>query len=129
MQQKYMEMQLLEQKIKQVQSQLHAITTQLFEIDATIGYVNEFKELKKGSETLVPLSNGIFFKTSLKENDTFIVNVGSGIAVNKTPEQLNEMLGKQKEELAEVQKRLLVHLERLGAQAQKTEEELAKLVQ
>ena len=129
MQQKYMEMQLLEQKIKQVQSQLHAITNQLFEIDATIGYVNEFKELKKGSETLVPLSNGIFFKTTLKENDSFIVNVGAGVAVNKTPEKLNEMLDKQKEELTDVQKRLLVHLERLGVQAQKTEEELAKLVQ
>lgn len=128
LQDKYMEMQMFEQRIKQVQTQLQSINNQAIEITATIANVNDFETMKSGSEALVPLNNGIFLKATLKENKEFIVNVGSGIAVKKTPEKLKEMLSKQKNELETVQGHLLKALEDLGVQAKNTEEELALLV-
>ena len=128
LQEKYMEMQMIEQRINQVQKQLQAISQQVTEIDSTIGNIDDFQTMKPGSEALVPLNNGIFLKTTLKENKEFIVNVGSGVAVNKSPDKLKGMLSKQKEELQTVNNHLMKALENLGVQAKNTEEELARLV-
>ena len=64
-QEMYMEFKMLDQYIKQLQSQLEMITHQLIELNATNNSLNEFDKLSAGKELFVPLSSGISISSPL----------------------------------------------------------------
>ena len=99
LQKKYLEFQLLDQQLKQTQKQ-----AQLLE---------ELKDVKPGSEILVPVSNGMFAKATLTDSHELIVNVGSGAAVPKTIEAAQQMLAKQLDEVQKVRVQLAELMQQL----------------
>lgn len=99
MQQKYMEMNYMKQHLEQYNKQLEMLDNQLAEIDLIMEGLKTISQTKPESELLVPISNGIFVKAKLIENDSFIVNVGSNITVEKDMEGTEDLLKKQKSEI------------------------------
>ena len=128
MQQKYMEMQMLEQQMQQVQKQLQMIEQQTLELDTTKDAIDELGKTKVGSETLVPISSGIFVKAEIKDNKKLTVNVGSGVAVENTIDEAKGLVDEQIKEINDFKKELTLNLEKLAAKAQEIQEELSKLV-
>jgi len=76
-QEMYMQFQMLDQNIKQLQRQFEMITNQLIELSVTSSSLDEFNKIDNGKEVFVPLSSGIFAKANIKDTSELLVNVGA----------------------------------------------------
>jgi prefoldin alpha subunit len=127
-QEMYMEYQMLEQGMRQMQKQLESVSQQMMEVAATRNSLDDFKKAKEGSEILVPINSGIFAKASLKSNSELLVNVGSGVVVTKDIESAKKLLEGQVEEMRKVQKKMMEEMERMAVKADSMEKELQKMM-
>jgi len=59
---KYVEMQLIGNKMKQLESQIETVRERLVRIREVENDLDELKNTKLGSEALVPISEGIFVR-------------------------------------------------------------------
>lgn len=124
-QQLYFEMQLIDQQMNQLQKQVALLDEKLREISIAIEGINEIKNAELGKELLVPITAGIFAKTSLKENKEFIVNVGAGVAVTKSADGAKKLLESQMLELVNYREQILNNTQILEKRAKEIEKEVA----
>ena len=96
---KYLEFQTLQQQTQKLNEHLEAIHGQMGELDISINAVKELNKTEVGKEVIVPIANGIFFKAEVKDNDKFIVNVGSDTTVERTANEIVGLLEMQQSKL------------------------------
>ena len=123
----YMQFQVLEQHIKQMQQQAAALNAQLLDLISTTHSLDELKNVKSGTEILVPISSGIYAKGEIKDNSHLIVNVGANITVSKNLDDTRKIVETQAEEMKELQKQALEELQILTNQAAIIEKEMNNL--
>lgn len=123
-QQRYIELQLIEQEIRNIQKQLQLVNNQIIELIFIRQSLDELGDVKIDSETLSPIASGIFIKSNIKDKDELIVNVGSNVAVKKTREEVKEMIEKQLNDIKIIQNELLINLQKLSIEADRIENEL-----
>lgn len=128
-QQKYMELQLLNNQMNQLQKQLQLLEQQAVEVEGVQQNLDEFKTVKPGSEIFVPLSSGIFAKAELKENSELLVNVGANTAVTKNVDDTKKLLSEQVGEIRKVQEELAHEFEKLANRAEQLQDELRQMVE
>lgn len=124
LQQKVLQFQMLQQQLEQVNQHLEMLTQQAAELDISINAVKEIGETKINNEILAPLAGGIFLKAELKENQKLIVNVGSGVTVEKTIPQVVELLQHQQVEISQKIVEADSVLQQLSSQAMKIYQEV-----
>ena len=124
LQQKYIEMQILDQQMKQIQQQIQLIESQLVEVENTKQALNDLQKTNAGSEILAPISNGIFLKATLADNQKLRVNVGSGTVVEKTIPEVISIIEEQEEEIKKAYGQLTAEIQKLSIKALAMEEEL-----
>lgn len=124
----YMEFKMLEQHIKQLQTQLEAVTQQLIELHSTSNSLEEFKKIIDGKEIFVPLSSGIFAKASIKDTSELLVNVGASVAVKKDVASTKKLIQNQIEEIKKIQKHMIDDLGKMTNHAMQLERQLQSLV-
>ncbi|MBW2983776.1 prefoldin subunit alpha [Candidatus Woesearchaeota archaeon] len=129
MQQKYMQLQLMQQQLKQLQQQIQQFEQQTAELNNLGQSLDDFKKLKPGTDTLVPISSGIFAKASLKDNEGLLVNVGANTIVKKSVSDTKKLVEKQTAEVKKLQKQMLEQLQKVAVAAESIEKELQKLVE
>ena len=100
MQHKYMEFQMFQKQVEQLNEHLETMNQQDTELDISINAIKELAQTKIDTEILAPIANGIFVKSKLIDNQTFIVNVGADTTVERVPLEVIALLQQQKEELA-----------------------------
>jgi prefoldin alpha subunit len=127
LQEKYIELQMLDQQMKQVQQQLRIIISQIAELDSVVIALDDLKKVKTGAEVLFPITNGIFVKGTLKENKEVSINVGSNIVVNKPIDQAKELIKRQLEEIRNLESQVRIDLQRLAVKAVELEKEVVEL--
>lgn len=127
-QQKYFELQLMNQQMNQLREQAAQLEKQMAENRKIQESLTEFSELKEGKEILAPLASGIFIKAQIQESANVLVNVGGNTVVPKDVGSAKELMKSQLEELNKVRDEILGHLETMQKEASKTEQELMKLV-
>jgi prefoldin alpha subunit len=127
LQEMYLNLQLLDQQIKQTQKQVQVLNNQLVELSMTKQSLDDLKEINKGTEILVPISSGIYSKAELKDNNELIVNVGSNVTVKKNIEETKKLVNDQIEELAKIQIQMNTELEKLISNATSIEKEINQL--
>lgn len=126
MQELYMEFQMLDQHIKQLQKQLEMITHQLIDMNMTSNSLDEFGTIKEGKEIFVPLSSGIFAKASIRDTSELLVNVGANVAIKKDIASTKKLIQNQIEEIKKIQKQMAEELDRLVEHAAQLEMQLQK---
>jgi prefoldin alpha subunit len=124
MQQKYMQFQFLQQQMEEINQHLELLNQNLAELDISINAVKEIENTKPDTEILAPIANGIFLKAELKDNQKMIVNVGSDITVEKTPQQVVVLLEEQKNMIIQKMSETEVLSQELNKQAMKIFEEV-----
>lgn len=97
---KYMEFQMLQKQVEQLNEHIGTMNQQDTELDISINAIQELAETKIDTEILAPIANGIFVQSKLIENQKFIVNVGADTTVERTSLEVVALLQQQKEELA-----------------------------
>ena len=120
----YMEFQVLEQQIKQLEKQNTMLNNQLMELMMTNQGLEDTKKIKEGTEILTPLSSGIYAKAQLKDSKNLIVNVGSSITVVKDINSAKKMIEDQIEEIKKLQENLVDQLQTQTTKAASLEQEI-----
>ncbi|RJQ15827.1 prefoldin subunit alpha [Candidatus Woesearchaeota archaeon] len=93
--QQFMEMQIAEKQMEQLQQYLENFDTQITNIQEMLVSLEEFEKATAGSKVLMPLHNGIFVEGLLGESKKIKINVGSNVVVEKTIAETKELLSKQ----------------------------------
>lgn len=127
-QEMYMEFQVLDQHIKQLQKQLEMVTHQLIELTVTSNSLDEFNNIKNGRDVFVPLSSGIFAKANIKDTSELLVNVGANVVVKKDVAETKKLILNQMEEIKKIQKRMIDELDKMTEHAAQLENQLQDLV-
>ena len=128
-QKKFMEYQMLEQQIKQLQQQLEKMEGQTAEVNKVAESVEDISKAKKGAEVLVPVSGGIFFRTTMQDSSRFLVNVGSGVVVTKDAVGTKKLLKEQASEIELYKMHVAHQIQKSIEQYQELEHELKELVE
>jgi prefoldin alpha subunit len=95
----YFELKQLDEEVKKLNTHLENVDDQLAELNSSIDIINKFSELKKGEELRVPITSGIYIKSELTDTTNLMINVGSGVTVEKTPIEVTKILNSQVTEL------------------------------
>jgi prefoldin alpha subunit len=127
--QKYMELQMLDGQIKQVQAQAQALEAQVIEVEKISQALDEIGNVKIGTEIFVPVAQGIFAKAELKDSKNLLVSVGGNATVNKPIPEVKEMLASQITEIRKFQQEMAKQLEKLAFEADKVEHSLTHLLE
>ena len=98
---KYMQLQLLQQQVEQITEYVEQLRVQDRELDISLEALTELQKTTVNTEILAPIANGIFFKAELKDNQKLTINVGSEVAVEKTIPEVIRLLEEQKEKITE----------------------------
>ena len=124
---KYLEFQILTQKINQIQKQINSISEGILELNSLKLNLDYIKTVEKDKEVWIPIGSSIFVKGSLKNTPDVMMGVGSDIMVEKTIEQSKDSVNEQIKELEKVsldlEKNFSVNIEKL----EKLEKELIDL--
>jgi prefoldin alpha subunit len=129
MQKRYIEYQVCEQQLKQLQQQLEKLEMQTLEVNNVIQSVEDISKAKPGEEVLVPVTGGIFFKANMSENSRFLVNVGGGVVVDKDVEGTKKLLQEQAMEIEKYKEQIASQIAAQISRYQELEAELKKLVE
>ncbi len=129
LQRKYVEYQMMEQQIKQMQQQLEKLEQQGMEAAAVEQCIVDVGNVSKGDEVLVPVTGGVFFRTKVEDSRTFLVNVGSGVVVEKDVEGTRQLIQKQSEEIVKYKEQLTNQLSEQIMAFQEMETALKKLIE
>jgi prefoldin alpha subunit len=122
--QKYMQLQMMQQQLEQLNKHLEQLTEQDAELDISISAMQELKSASTDNEFLAPIANGIFIKGELRDNQKLVVNVGSGVTVERTIPEVTVLLVKQKEELVQQKIQIEALLQEISTEAMKIYSEL-----
>ncbi len=109
----YMEVKALDEQIKNMNAHLENIDEQIAELNSNKIVLNKFSDLKRDDELKVPLTSGIYINTVLKDTKKLLVNVGAGITVEKTPEQVIKILDSQLTELVKYRNQVVNQMKAL----------------
>ena len=105
-QEKYMEFQLLQQQLEQMQKYNEELEGKLAEFYKTKESLNEMNGITGEAEMFVPLAQGIFTKAKVNGMNELLVNVGANTAVVKSIPHVVELIERQMKEIAEIKEQL-----------------------
>ena len=118
LQQKLMVYQFLNQQLEEMRKHATIIQSRFIEIEATRQAVQDLKNVKVGSEALMPLGSGLFMNGAVGKGD-FLMDVGAGVMSEKSPAEVLEHLESRKIELEKAGENL--QNEMLGTAAKMSE--------
>jgi len=124
----YLEFQILDQQIKQLEKQSLMLNNQLIELMITNQSLDDIKQVKEGTEILTPLSSGIYAKAELKDSKNFIVTVGSNVALAKDADSTKKLIEAQIDEIKKLQESLVSQMQNQTAKAAVLEDEINNLI-
>ncbi|MFH1399524.1 MAG: prefoldin subunit alpha [Candidatus Woesearchaeota archaeon] len=125
---KYYELQMIQEHLKQLQQQAEALDEQYNELGGAFRAIEDIEKSKPGEEILLPISSGIFLKASIKDSKDLLVNVGTNVLVKKDTEKTKEILKDRIKTVTEYRKETALNSESLGARAKTLDKQLKKLV-
>lgn len=124
-----MEFQTVQEQLQQLTEHVQQMNQQAAELEISINAIKEIEKTPLNNEFLAPIANGIFVKGELKENSKLIINVGSNVTVERKPQEVIELLHKQRIEVVEQTAQAEAVVEQLSAYAMKLYKEVVKHVQ
>ena len=123
----YIEFQLLNQQIQQLEKQNEALNSNLMELVMTSQSLDDLNDIKEKTEILVPVSAGIHAKAEIKDSKSFVVNVGANVALVKDLKSTKEIIKNQIVEIRELQESLAEQLQERVAKASSMEQEINQI--
>jgi prefoldin alpha subunit len=126
---KYLELQMLDQSLNQLNQKRQTLENQMNEFEALKESLKDIKNSKKDSPMHSPLGSGVFIKSEIKDTDNVLVNIGSNIVIERTIEDSTKLVEEQIKELDKMLKQLEKEMEEGVTKSNKLNSELAELSQ
>tara|TARA_Y100000294_G_scaffold143280_1_gene137715 strand:- start:80 stop:475 length:396 start_codon:yes stop_codon:yes gene_type:complete len=124
MKEKYMEFQMIQQQLEQINEHLEMLMQQSQEIEISINAIKEIGKTEVDNEILAPIANGIFIKSRLHDNKKLVVNVGSDTTVERTVPEVVKLLEEQHKQMHKSMAEADSMMQDLSGRAKKMYEEL-----
>jgi len=121
----YFELKIIEEQMNQVQHQIGHLEGNISEFENSLASLKEI-EGKDGEESFVPLSPGVYAKARIADTKKLVVNVGAGVAVEKSPQETAKIIEKQLNEMRQYREQMIKGLQLLGARAEEVERKVAE---
>jgi prefoldin alpha subunit len=96
---KYMQFKQIQEHLEHLGKQAEMFNERNVDLEVTKESLEEIKLTKDKTEILAPLADGIFMKTELRDNSKLLVNIGSDTVVEKSVDEVIELINGQKKEL------------------------------
>lgn len=129
LQKKYIELEIYDKQLKQIQEQVEKFDTQMQELSSISESLGEIGKVQAGNEILVPVSTGIFAKAKVDRIDKFVVNVGASVAVERSVDETVTLIDEQMLEITKHRNHLAELFTDLSERAQMLQAELQKMIE
>jgi prefoldin alpha subunit len=126
---KYILYQVLAQNIESLKQQMQIVEEQIIGIKSTLNTLNDLKTVKEKNEIFLPIGSGCFGKGMLMENDRMLVNVGSGIFLEKSIDDAKAFLEERLKEIEKAGKDIEAYAEKIALQMNELAEDIQNLAQ
>ncbi len=127
LQEKVIELNVLDSRLKEIQQQIQVIDQQLMELQILEKNIDEIKKAKKNSETLSSLGPGVFIKSTIANNEEIFIDIGSKIIAKKTAEEAKELVKKRTEQIMNIRDIVVNEINNIVFQIQKIESEIQQM--
>ena len=127
-QEKYLELKFLEQKINQVNEQILELEKQSLTFNLLSENLEDIQKTKTEEKIFVPLGSGLFIESQLKDNKEVLINIGSDIFIKKDISEARVFI---KEQIDQIETTIIIidkTLQKLILESQKLQSELKELV-
>ncbi len=101
-QQKYLELQTLNQQIQQLHQQSEVLQQQRTELLTLSQSLDELDKVKAQSKMYAPLGGGLYVEGVITETKKILTNVGASVVVPKTIEETKQIIEEQIDDLQNV---------------------------
>lgn len=102
LQQKYLELQTLNQQMQQLHKQSAVLEQQRTELFELSQHLDELDKVKPKSKMYAPLGGGLYVEGVITETKKVLTNVGAGVVVPKTIEETKQIIEEQLDDLQNV---------------------------
>ena len=127
-QEKYLELKFLEQKINQVNEQILELEKQSLTFNLLSENLEDIQKTKTGEKIFVPLGSGLFMKSQLKDNKEVLINIGSDVLIKKDISEARVFIKEQIDQIESTINIIDKTLQKLVLEGQKLQSELKELV-
>ena len=124
LQQRYIELQLLNQQIVQLQKQLTLIDQQAVELVELKSNLDEVVGIGAERDILFPIGAGVFLKGRLTNTKEALINVGNGVVLQKDIFNAKEIVSERIDELNKIIQQIESSLLQASLQSQYLEYEI-----
>jgi len=137
LQEKLLAYRALEARVNSLAKQQSAFASKILEIQSTIESINEIKKGEKGGkggkeakakDILFPLGSAAYTRGTVADKNKLIVEVGAGVALEKTADEAKEILEKRKKELEAAIDVLQKDMQSAASMMQKIEADAQEMV-
>lgn len=126
---KYLELQILTQQIRQLQQHIANLENQIVELEVLEDNLEEIKKIKEGGDILVSLGAGIFAKGQLKDNKKVVMNVGANTMVKKDVDEAKAVVKDQSEQVKRLVMDITEELEKAAIRVQNLQQDIQEVMQ
>ncbi|MEM5829386.1 MAG: prefoldin subunit alpha [Candidatus Aenigmatarchaeota archaeon] len=127
LQKKIIAYRLIEARIGGLLKQREILLNGLMEIEESIAGIEELK--KKGDDILFSLGSQTYIPCQISKKDKIIVEIGAGVAIEKSLEDGKQILKKRKEDIEKSIASIEVVINQLSSKLKELEEEIGKIVE
>ncbi len=122
------QMQMLESYFSDLSQREASLYNVLREASSAIESIKSIAD-KPESDTLVPIGMGTFLKTKVASNDTFVLNVGAGVAIEKDKDSAINYLESRIKEVEVALQDTSTKKQEIAARIEQGKNELNRLAQ
>jgi prefoldin alpha subunit len=125
--QKTLELGALDSRLKELEQALGLLEGQISEFQLCQFSLDEIGDLKKGSETMMPLGAGIFIKGNITNTGEVLIDVGARVLCKKTVHEAREMIEKKLNHAIDLRSRIINEVQNLVQNIIQQEQQIKKL--
>ncbi|PIU13187.1 MAG: prefoldin subunit alpha [Hadesarchaea archaeon CG08_land_8_20_14_0_20_51_8] len=128
LQQIFNELQNYEAMADLLRQQINMIANSLTELSMTVETIKTIRELKLGTEILVPIGSDSFVTTKLATTDKIITGLGADVSAEQSVDGTKQMLEARIAELGRVLEQARQELEKIGKQIEELRPEADRIL-
>jgi len=126
LQEKMMVYRTMENRINSAIKQREMFAAKVMEVQSTITSIDEIKKGKK--EMMFPIGAESYAPGKIDDTSKLVVEIGAGVAIEKTPEEAKEFLESRKKELEGAIEILSKDMENTVKMMQRMEADMQKMI-
>lgn len=128
LQERYVELQLMEKQANQLRQRLQMIESEIQEVRSSVAALDDISKVKPGEEVMIPLANGIFARGTVQDTEKLLVGVGASVITEKDIPSTKKILDTRLESLEGYHAEILHGIMTLDGRGRELEREMRTVI-